>query len=103
MGFRVRSPPGVLDPENMGAYKYPRELWNRKQSDVMRFLLRVRAWELRQLTIKAWQYNQKKVFNYWLSFHRSSHTSEKNFKPLIIKQIETKLIRIVLNPVHGKP
>merc|ERR1712184_7929 len=49
MGFRVRSPPGVLDPENMGAYKYLRELWNRKQSDVMRFLLRVRAWELRQL------------------------------------------------------
>merc|ERR1711865_1303468 len=48
-GFRVRSPPGVLDPENMGAYKYLRELWNRKQSDVMRFLLRVRAWELRQL------------------------------------------------------
>merc|ERR1711865_9232 len=47
--FRVRSPPGVLDPENMGAYKYLRELWNRKQSDVMRFLLRVRAWELRQL------------------------------------------------------
>ena len=40
---------GVLDPENMGAYKYLRELWNRKQSDVMRFLLRVRAWELRQL------------------------------------------------------
>merc|ERR1712166_787585 len=37
------------DPENMGAYKYLRELWNRKQSDVMRFLLRVRAWELRQL------------------------------------------------------
>merc|ERR1711971_141483 len=35
--------------ENMGAYKYLRELWNRKQSDVMRFLLRVRAWELRQL------------------------------------------------------
>merc|ERR1712167_395874 len=49
MGVRVRSPPGVLDPENMGAYKYLRELWNRKQSDVMRFLLRVRAWELRQL------------------------------------------------------
>merc|ERR1712006_25283 len=28
---------------------YLRELWNRKQSDVMRYLLRVRAWELRQL------------------------------------------------------
>merc|ERR1712028_183564 len=46
---RVRSPPGVLDPENMGAYKYLRELWNRKQTDVMGFLSRVRTWELRQL------------------------------------------------------
>merc|ERR1712046_402831 len=33
----------------MGAYKYLRELWNRKQSDVMRYLQRVRAWEYRQL------------------------------------------------------
>ncbi len=33
----------------MGAYKYLEELWRKKQSDVMRFLLRVRAWEYRQL------------------------------------------------------
>ena len=33
----------------MGAYKYLEELWKRKQSDVMRFLMRVRAWEFRQL------------------------------------------------------
>ncbi len=33
----------------MGAYKYLQELWNKKQSDVMRFLLRLRAWEFRQL------------------------------------------------------
>merc|ERR1712005_82874 len=33
----------------MGAYKYLREIWNRKQSDVTRFLQRVRAWEFRQL------------------------------------------------------
>merc|ERR1711988_1412878 len=33
----------------MGAYEYLRELWNRKQSDVMRFLQRTRAWEYRQL------------------------------------------------------
>ena len=32
----------------MGAYTYLQELWRRKQSDVMRFLLRVRAWEYRQ-------------------------------------------------------
>jgi len=30
----------------MGAYKYLEELWRKKQSDVMRFLQRVRTWEL---------------------------------------------------------
>eukprot|EP01126_Amoeba_proteus_P043691 TRINITY_DN480_c0_g1_i4.p1 TRINITY_DN480_c0_g1~~TRINITY_DN480_c0_g1_i4.p1 ORF type:complete len:204 (-),score=26.43 TRINITY_DN480_c0_g1_i4:23-634(-) len=33
----------------MGAYKYLAELWKKKQSDSMRFLLRVRCWEYRQL------------------------------------------------------
>jgi len=33
----------------MGAYKYMEELYKRKQSDVMRFLFRVRCWEYRQL------------------------------------------------------
>ena len=33
----------------MGAYKYLEELWRKKQSDVLRFLLRVRAWEYRQM------------------------------------------------------
>ncbi|KAJ1887593.1 60S ribosomal protein L15 [Kickxella alabastrina] len=33
----------------MGAYKYLEELTKKKQSDVMRFLLRVRCWEYRQL------------------------------------------------------
>ena len=33
----------------MGAYKFMSELYRKKQSDVMRFLLRVRAWEYRQL------------------------------------------------------
>lgn len=32
----------------MGASKYQQELWRKKQSDVMRFLLRVRTWEYRQ-------------------------------------------------------
>ena len=32
----------------MGAYKYLEEVWRKKQSDVLRFLLRVRAWEYRQ-------------------------------------------------------
>jgi len=34
----------------MGAYKYVEELWKKKQSDVMRFLARVRTWEYRQLS-----------------------------------------------------
>ena len=33
----------------MGAFKYLSELWRKKQSDTMRFLLRVRSWEYRQL------------------------------------------------------
>jgi large subunit ribosomal protein L15e len=33
----------------MGAYSYLRELWTKKQSDVLRYLLRLRAWEYRQL------------------------------------------------------
>lgn len=33
----------------MGAYKYVEELYKKKQSDVLRFLLRVRCWEYRQL------------------------------------------------------
>uniref|UniRef100_A0A6A7G6Y1 Ribosomal protein L15 n=1 Tax=Hirondellea gigas TaxID=1518452 RepID=A0A6A7G6Y1_9CRUS len=33
----------------MGAYKFLEEVWRKKQSEVMRFLLRMRAWEYRQL------------------------------------------------------
>jgi len=32
----------------MGAAKYQQELWRKKQSDVMRFILRIRTWEYRQ-------------------------------------------------------
>jgi large subunit ribosomal protein L15e len=34
---------------NLGAYKYLEELWRKKQSDALRFLLRVRCWEYRHL------------------------------------------------------
>jgi len=34
----------------MGAYKYLEELYKRKQCDILRFLLRIRAWHLRQLS-----------------------------------------------------
>ena len=33
----------------MGLYSYLEELWHKKQSDALRFLLRVRSWEYRQL------------------------------------------------------
>jgi large subunit ribosomal protein L15e len=35
----------------MGAYKYLEELYKKKQSDVVRFLLRIRCWEYRQLNV----------------------------------------------------
>ncbi|RYP09717.1 hypothetical protein DL764_001143 [Monosporascus ibericus] len=44
----------VVDPYGivkMGALKYVEELQKKKQSDVLRFLLRVRCWELRQLNV----------------------------------------------------
>ena len=35
----------------MGAYKYLQELWRKKQSDTIRFVMRVRCWEYRQLAV----------------------------------------------------
>ncbi|KAJ3176851.1 60S ribosomal protein L15 [Geranomyces variabilis] len=35
----------------LSAYKYLEELYKKKQSDVLRFLLRVRCWEFRQLNV----------------------------------------------------
>ena len=43
------APPTKTD--QMGAYKYLEELYKKKQSDVLRFLLRVRCWEFRQLNV----------------------------------------------------
>ena len=34
----------------MGAYKYMQEIYRKKQSDIMRFLIRVRCWQYRQLS-----------------------------------------------------
>jgi len=35
----------------MGAFKYLSELWRKKQSDTLCFLMRVRCWEYRQLPV----------------------------------------------------
>jgi hypothetical protein len=42
---------GFASNFNMGAYKYLEEFYKKKQSDVLRFLLRVRCWEFRQLNV----------------------------------------------------
>eukprot|EP01120_Amphizonella_sp_Union-15-10_P010334 TRINITY_DN411_c0_g2_i1.p1 TRINITY_DN411_c0_g2~~TRINITY_DN411_c0_g2_i1.p1 ORF type:complete len:205 (+),score=18.39 TRINITY_DN411_c0_g2_i1:62-676(+) len=34
----------------MGCYRYLQELWRKKQSDTIRFLLRIRCWEYRQMS-----------------------------------------------------
>lgn len=34
----------------MGAYRYIQELYRKKQSEVLRYLLRIRVWQFRQLT-----------------------------------------------------
>ncbi|KAK0399369.1 hypothetical protein QR680_003010 [Steinernema hermaphroditum] len=34
----------------MGAYKYMQEIWRKKQSEALRYLLRIRCWQYRQLT-----------------------------------------------------
>ena len=33
----------------MGGYRYVTELWKRKQTDAMKFLRRIRSWNMRQL------------------------------------------------------
>merc|ERR1712018_388869 len=35
--------------KKMGAYKYQQELWRKKQSDCMKYLLRIRTWHYRHL------------------------------------------------------
>lgn len=40
----------VYEYAGMGAYKYLEELYKKKQSDLLRFLLRIRCWQYRQLS-----------------------------------------------------
>merc|ERR1711881_587461 len=37
----------LFQNKKMGAYKYQQELWRKKQSDTMRYILRVRTWQYR--------------------------------------------------------
>ena len=54
----------------MGAYKYIEELHKKKQSDVMRFLLRVRCWEVSLSRTQA-----LKIFSSMPQQHRLHCTS----------------------------
>merc|ERR1712133_137312 len=39
----------IVTDIKMGAYKYLQELYKKKQSDLLRFLFRIRCWQLRHL------------------------------------------------------
>ena len=52
--YPASSPAATLTPSpllSQGAFKYLQEIWRKKQSDTVRFLLRVRCWEYRQLPV----------------------------------------------------
>ena len=49
MDYHIFSDP-LLTHCDAGVYTYLEELWRKKQSETMRFLLRMRAWEYRQKT-----------------------------------------------------
>merc|ERR1719276_686544 len=66
---------------NMGVYKYLSTLWQKKQSDVLRFLLRVRVWEYRQLP----------------AIHRASRPSRPDKARMLGKKPNPKGV------VYGKP
>merc|ERR1711976_593209 len=48
--FLTSSHLGLNGTTKMGAYKYMQELYRKKQTDVLRFLFRVRCWQYRQLS-----------------------------------------------------
>merc|ERR1719272_999628 len=80
----------------MTAYRYLEELWRKKQSDVMRFLLRIRAWEYRQLP-KVWRacvptrvdkarrlgYKAKQGFSVWRVAVRRGGRKRPNGKGIV--------------------
>ena len=59
----------------MGAYKYMSELYRKKQSDVMRYLLRIRCWQYRQLTKVRLSYEVHRDLTSWYQVHRAPRPS----------------------------
>lgn len=81
----------------MGAYRYIQELYRKKLSDVMRFLLRIRVWQYRQLTRmhrapgplgltrrEGWDTAPSKVIILLLLFHSSHHNAQSTYKMLAV-------------------
>lgn len=68
----------------MGAYKYMQELWRKKQSDVMRFLLRVRCWQFRQLS----------------SVHRASHPTRPDKARRLGYRAKQGVCVFILRPIY---
>ena len=65
----------------MGAYKYLRELWNRKQSDVLRFTQRMRAWEFRCPDRPASYHELHMALFLSLSFNAASWSNTRSRPP----------------------
>ena len=88
----------------MGAYKYISELYRKKQSDVMRYLLRIRCWQYRQLTKVGSFYHFKTV----VSIFRNDYLFCSFDHPLCISsssvnetKIHTSLSLIKKTSYHG--
>ena len=88
----------------MGAYKYISELYRKKQSDVMRYLLRIRCWQYRQLTkvgslfyLKMVALNSRNDYLF-CSFDHSLCISRSNVNET---KIHTSLSPIKTTSYHG--
>ena len=87
----------------MGAYKYISELYRKKQSDVMRYLLRIRCWQYRQLTkVEPIYYFKTIVLNFrndylFCSFDHSICISRSSVNETKIHtSLSSNILRIVL-------
>merc|ERR1712193_235862 len=86
----------------MGAYKYMQELYRKKQSDVLRFLLRVRCWQYRQLsTIHRKCKSLRVLSSYWVA----QDSSYKFYEVVCVDPFHKAIrrdakINWICNPVH---
>ncbi|GMP24020.1 hypothetical protein CsSME_00001427 [Camellia sinensis var. sinensis] len=90
----------------MGAYTYVSELWRKKQSDVMRFLLRVRCWEYRQLpSIVRVTHPTRPDKARRLGYKAKQDSTYKYFEVILVDPAHNAIrndprINWICNPVH---